>query len=106
MRYRLDQLAVLKAASGDVHRNVNVDTHLVPALLLARRFADRPLGDEVDQAGVLGQRNELVRLQEPARGMSPAGERLGAAHRAGAKVDLGLVVEGQLADLDAAPKIG
>ena len=36
-----------------------------------------------DQAGVLGERDELVREEQPALGMLPAHERLDAAHAAG-----------------------
>ena len=54
------------------------------------------MADRQDQPGLLGERNELARRHEPALGMPPAQQRLGADPSAVA-IDLRLVVQHELA---------
>ena len=56
-----------------------------------------PFAELVDQAGVLGQRDELGGRNHAALRMAPAHQRLAAGDRVGLQVDAGLVV-----DLEAA----
>ena len=49
---------------------------------------------------MLGQRDELVRRQPAVHGVRPAQQHLGARHRIGAQVDLGLVVQHELLALE------
>src|ERR1700733_4574554 len=51
----------------------------------------------MDYRGALGERDELVGLQQSQRGMLPADEGFDTAQLARARVDLGLVIQGQLA---------
>ena len=55
-----------------------------------------PAADRLDQAAVLGDRDELGRVEQAALGVLPADQRLEAADLAGAEVDDRLVVERQL----------
>ena len=57
----------------------------------------RPFADRHDQAGLLGQRDELDRRDEAALGVMPAQQRLQTADLVALEVDERLVVELELA---------
>ena len=97
------QLGVEQAAGRDVHRDAQVAARSARqrAALPERRRAAPSAVSGVDQAGLLGERDEAVRRDQAELRMLPAHERLDAVRRAPrASGDLGLVLEDQLAALD------
>ena len=69
---------------------------------LAGGLAQDPAAQRDDQAGLLGQRDELARAEEAARRVLPADQRLEAGDAAEVEVDDRLVVQDQLLVLDRA----
>jgi hypothetical protein len=69
-------------------------------------LAQHPAADRHDQAGLLGERDELERRHEPALGVVPAHERLDAGDPAVVELDDRLVVELELAVLERALQVG
>ena len=76
-----------------------------------------PLADRLDQAGLLGERDEVERGHEPAVGVLPADQRLDADHRhavaarlqrgvRACQVDDRLVVEDELVPVDGLAQAG
>ena len=78
--------------------------HPVPAPDLGAGGAQDPGADRHDQAGLLGQRDELGRRHQPEIGVEPAQQRLDAEHRPVGEADLGLVVDHELAVLERLPQ--
>ena len=77
-----------------------------PDLELPARFAQHPRPELHDQAGLLGQWDEVLR-QEPAElGVLPPEQRLHAVDPAALQVDDRLVEQGQLVALDRGPQRG
>ena len=68
--------------------------------LLAARLAQHPQADVEDEPGLLGQVDELGGRQQPSVGVLPPHQRLGADDPARRHLDLGLVVDRELAVLD------
>ena len=62
-----------------------------------RGGVDHPRRELADEAGLLGERNEFARQDEPALRMLPAQQRFGGNHLAGSQFDLRLQVQAQLA---------
>ena len=56
-------------------------------------LAQHPFADNLDQAGFLGQRNEIRRRNHAALGMTPAQQRLNADDAALAQIHLGLIMQ-------------
>ena len=86
-------------AGGEVDRDVErprVGALPVPLDDLAAGALLDPAPDRLDQAAVLGDRDELGRVEQAALGVLPADQRLEAGDLAGAQADHRLVVEGQL----------
>ena len=81
-------------------REVDRDAELValalPGLDLAHGGAEHPAGERDDQAGLLGDRDELLGSEQPVARVVPAHERLDADDAAGHDVGLGLVVQLEL----------
>ena len=69
---------------------------LVPLEDLAAGALLDPAADRLDQAAVLGDRDELGRVEQAALGVLPADQRLEAGDLAGAQADHRLVVEREL----------
>ena len=65
-----------------------------------------PLGEPVDEVGLLGERDEAVRCEEAERGVLPADERLDRVDAAVAEPGLGLVVQHELARVDGLAQLG
>jgi hypothetical protein len=61
-----------------------------------QRLREHPVADARRQAGVLDQRQELHRRDQPLLRVVPAQQGLEAQHAAVAHVDLGLVVQHEL----------
>ena len=74
------------------------------AALRQRRVEDVQR-QRADQAGVLGQRDELVRRQQPALRVLPAHQRLDAVDVAGREHGLRLVVDDELVLVERAPQL-
>ena len=100
---RLDgvrQVRIVQVAHRQVHRDRNAEASGVPDTALADRRLEHPATQRRDQAGLLGERNEVVwhdqatpRVLPAHQGLDPCQARVGA-------VALGLVVEPQLVALD------
>ena len=69
-------------------------------------LAQHPAADLDDQPGLLGQRDELDRRQQPAVGVLPADQRLEPADLPGLQPDRRLVVEDELGAVQRAPELG
>ena len=67
-----------------------------PAPLLGEREVEHPLGQPQDEAGALGDRDEVARRDEPLGRVLPAQQRLDALDPLAVQGDLGLVVQEQL----------
>ena len=63
------------------------------------------IGEHPHDAGLLGQRNELVRREQPALRVLPANERLHVGDGAGVEVDERLVVHDELAQIDGVAQL-
>jgi hypothetical protein len=78
---------------------------LAPLARLAQCRLAHPERQQADEAGVLGERDELGRRDQPPLGMGPAQQRLGAVDAAG-QVDLRLVVQDELVAVDGPAQVG
>ena len=98
---------VEQVAGRDVgcHREVE-GACLHPGARLRQRAVEHVQGVGADQAGLLGQRDERVRVEEAALGMLPAHECLDAEHATRLQVGLGLEVQDELFVVDAASQLG
>ena len=90
-------VGVGELAGGQVDGDRHPGPRLAPAAHLVQRLLDHPVADGHDQPGLLGQRHELRRTDEPPLGVLPADERL-EADEPGIAVDRHprLVVDAQL----------
>ena len=98
--HRVGQLGLEQVAHRDVDGHQDRGAGVAPGHALPhRRLEDEP-GQRLDQAGVLGQRDELVGRDVAPQRVVPAQQRLDAGHLAAAGVRLRLVVqlEGPLLD--------
>src|SRR5580698_58895 len=91
--YMSRESGVEQGACGDVHRDGDRASSVGPLPDLAQREAQHLGRERMDYRGVLSERDELVGLSQSHRGMMPADEGFDTAQRAGASVDLGLVVQ-------------
>ena len=78
-----DELVGVELARGDVDGDADRMAGVAPAHGLPAGLLQHPLADLDDQPGLLEQRDEVVRLHEPARRAAPADQRL---HARGAHV--------------------
>ncbi len=93
----LDEIGALEMAPGDVDADHPVRHVGPPRLQLAQRLAQHPFADVDDDVAVLDDRQEVHRPHQPPLRMLPAQQRFHADDAAGAHVELGLVVQPQLA---------
>ena len=77
-----------------------------PATGLLDGLLEDPGGERVDQAALLGQRDELGRRDDPADRVDPADQGLDVLDLVGAHVDQRLVVQGQLAQRRSVAQLG
>ena len=91
------ELRIEQAPGGEVDRDRQRHTGLLPDVDLPDGFGKHQIGEGADHAGALGVRDELVRHQQPALRVLPAHERFEAGELAGLHVELGLVVQDELA---------
>ena len=95
------EVAVAELLRRDVHGDRQRE---VPARRLAAGFAQRPLGQRLDAAMLLRERDEDIGADRAARRVRPARQRLEPDHRA-VGADLGLVMQFQRAEMDGMPQV-
>ena len=94
------ELRVQERAGGEVDRDRELQAGVLPRAHLADRGVEHERRQRRDQAGLLGDRDELARPDDPELRVIPARERLGAHDPARPQVGLRLVVELDLALAD------
>ena len=99
------EVGVEEVARGQVHGHRQAQAAAEEAVALLERLVHHAQGERHDQAGLLGERDERVRVDQAALGVLPAQQRLDRLDLAAAQVRLRLVVEDQLALLDRAPQL-
>jgi hypothetical protein len=87
----------------DRHRSRNARRRA--SALPAAGFAQHPASDRNDQAAFLGNRNETLRQHQAPFRMLPAQQRFDAGDALAFKVDLGLVMQRELAAFERPPQI-
>ena len=95
------QVRVEQVARRDVDRDAQLEALGAPGAALGDRGPQHDVGDARDQAGLLGERDEAVGPDAAERRVLPARERLDADGGAAAQRELRLVLEHELAHLDA-----
>ena len=90
------QARVVEVAGAEVHGDTDVDAQSVPGLHLGDRLADHLAGQLVDEAGDLGELDELVGPDHPELRVQPTHQRLDTHDGAEIEVDLRLVEDGDL----------
>src|SRR5665213_906513 len=93
---------VLELNRRDVDRDADV---IRPARRFAACGVEHPVTELVDQAGLLGDRDEFRRRYHAARGMTPAQQRFASADLVVAKIYQGLIVNLEPAVLDRLPQL-
>src|SRR5436190_2395596 len=91
------EVGIQQAALGDVDRDREVVAGGLPRVDLLQRRPQDEARQRLDEAGLLGERDELARREQPVLGMLPAHERLDARDRPALQPQLGLVVQDELA---------
>ncbi len=93
-------------------RDVDADPQVIgcagkfPHGNLTARLAQNPPTHRHDESGLLGNRQELRRREQPTRRVLPTNECLERESAAGTDRDDRLVVQAQLAAIDRLPKLG
>src|SRR5581483_2313635 len=82
---------------GQVDGHPQVQPLGLPYACLTACFVQHPVPDGHDEAGLLGERNESARRDQSASGMAPADQRLRTLYVSRADIDLGLVMQLELA---------
>src|SRR6185503_3072655 len=105
LRHSRDEAGLGELAGGDI----DADDHLAvveEADRLRARLAHDPRADRDDQAGLLGDRDEVGRRHHPGAGAVPADEGLDADDPAGRDGELGLEVDDELVVRDRLTQVG
>ena len=100
----IEEIGLGELAGGQVdrhHQRRPARSRVAPSPRLAAGRLEDPPAERHDQAGLLGQRDERERRDQAAIGMLPADERLEPDDPVGRQVDQRLVVDTQLAALEA-----
>ena len=106
LRDLLGEARVEERAGGEVDGDRQVVAERAPGGDALERGAEHGRGERDDQPGLLGDRDELGRVDDAQLGVLPAGERLHADDPARAQLGLRLVGEHQLAALDRVAQLG
>ena len=99
-----DQVRLPELSGREVEARAHGDPAALPVAQLLGELADDPVADRRDQPELLGERDELARLDQSAVGAPPADQGLDARHALTRELDDGLVVEEPLPRLDRPPK--
>jgi hypothetical protein len=101
-----DEARLLQLAQRQIDGDAAGLRHgLLPLAVVGAHAIQYPFADVQDEAGLLGERNELRRRDIAVSRQPPAQQRLGADHPAVAQVHLGLVQDHQLVALQGAPQL-
>mmetsp|Transcript_6689 Transcript_6689/g.27999 ORF Transcript_6689/g.27999 Transcript_6689/m.27999 type:complete len:689 (+) Transcript_6689:1417-3483(+) len=100
------QVLVHQVAGRQVDRQPQVQAGVHGLAREACRAGQHPGAEHADEAGLLGERDELHRRHQAAHRVLPAHQRLGADDAALLQVDLGLQVQAQLVGLDRMAQLG
>ena len=95
-----DELRIVQVAHRQIHADGDVEPAVPPRATLPNGGAQHPVRQLLDQPGLFGKRDELIRRNQPALRMFPAHQRLDPLAAPCAQVDFGLVVQNQLVVLD------
>jgi hypothetical protein len=90
------QRLVEQIGRRQVDGDADVEAGPAPARELSRGGLEHELGERAHEAALLHERQEGVRVEQPAGGMLPAHERLRTERGSGHDVDLRLVVQDEL----------
>ena len=101
----LDDVGVAHLAEREVDRSRDAEAPALPGRELAAGLVDHPLADPLDDAGLLGERDEVARGHQPALGTAPAHQRLDPRAGSRLEIDDRLVVELQLVAIDRAEQV-
>ncbi len=102
----LDESPLLELSRRYVERHArNVDSGRVPRRELPARLFEHPFADRVDEAGLLGDLEEIDRQTLLASRPLPAQHRFGAGNAAAARVEHRPVPELELVALDRLAKL-
>ena len=96
----LGEACVREVPARHVDREIELQPCISPAANLLERLVEHIPGQVAHETALLGRGEERVGPEEAARGVSPANQRLGAAHDTRPEVDLWLVVDDELGPLD------
>ena len=92
----LHQAGLPELHCGNVHRDRQSGMpRIMPGLGLAAGVLQHPGANFRDQPGLVGKRNEIVRLQQAHFRMAPAHQRFHAGQRTRDDIEIGLVLEQQ-----------
>src|SRR3954454_23958699 len=105
--HRVDEVGLGELQDGEVdrHRRRRRRALVAPRARLAAGLLEYPAADGGDQPRLLGERDELLRPDQPARRVLPAHERLDAGEHAVGAAHLRLVEHAQLVALDGAVEV-
>ena len=95
------EVGLLQVAHAHVDGHRYVQAAGPPVGDLGKCSAEHVPRDPVHEPGALGERDELLRRDQPPLGVAPAHQRLGPEHGAVRQADLGLVVQLEVAVVDA-----
>ena len=99
------EVAVEQAARGEVDRDAQLEAVVAPRAALAERAVEHVVGEQRDEVALLRQPDEPLGRDEAELRVLPAHERLDAVATALAQRELRLVVDDELAALDAAAQL-
>ncbi len=94
------ETGTIEAAGRDVDGYGEVAPPGAELVQVRERRPHHPIGQFVDQVGLLGQRYEPVRVQQPERRVLPTDQSLDGLHLPAVRRRLRLVVQDQLATVD------
>ena len=98
----IGKIVLRRIVGREVHAHDEIEAALGPSRHARRRFFERPGGDAADQAGLLGDLDELLRVHPTEGLVGPADQGLGSDDALARDVDLGLGVELEVTTVEGA----
>ena len=105
-QHPLGEVRLPELAGREVEPDLELHVELAPCHGLIHELPYDPIADQLDQAEVLGQRDELVGRHHRSVGLDPPDQGLDASHRARVELHDRLVVEGPSLALDGLAESG
>src|SRR4029077_16777776 len=102
----LTELGVEQIPGGQVDGNRQVDSRGMPGVRLSERFVQHPSRQRLNQLGLFGGRDEVIRQEQAMLRMTPAHKRLDIVGYPGPKVDDRLIVEQKFKLIDGCTQAG